>query len=443
MNPKADELDDTDVMKVFSPDFKKFYVKLILSNLTGSCLNFARFKPIAKKYMDLLDNGARIGYAFNESEQRLGSLPFSDWSVEAKLSNDKKNWILNGVKNKILDDNYDHYLVFARTTDYPEDELSSYKRKYEEPYDGVVCLLVDKKDLKISSDEVNNLDDKDFKYQKIDFTHQAIPRENELFEAEEYGCAALSCRGIGILLATSFQIGVLKALQSQIYKFLIDHKCEFLEGKAVQGVLTQLTEIIYTIEAMNYLVAAMYDSFDLKKFPDMTLETSILKSFTVDQSREYLVKLQTLLGSKLIDVSKFHSIVNLYDSLFDSSLHHRLFVGSMGAHYTGVYKVNDVIKSDIPLVYPTFMLWRKWTLRRNELDNPILDNDVSGHLHVKLIDEGDKLDYCLKRLEYGSYLIIERFKKVKNLKYLSLDINLFHFCFVFRYRTLMMSKCIC
>lgn len=366
-------------MKIYDSNYKNQFTKLVFHNLVGSCLMFAdQNKEIVQKYKQLMDQGAKIGFAFNETEQKMGSLPFSDWTTTAELSLDKNHWILKGEKNKLLNDDYDHYIVFARTNQYPEDEKANYKTRYEEPFDGIVCLLVDKNQLNISEDKENNLDDKEFKYQKINLDYVKIARENELFEAEEYGGSALSCRGLGILLTTSYQLGILKSLQRQFYKFLTENKSPFLNCKATQIQLVSLTDINYTIESMTYLIAAMYDSFDIKSFPDMTLETSILKSFTVEQSRQFLVKLQSLFGSKLFNVSKYHDLINLYDSLFDSSMHHRLFTGSTGAHHVGVYKVNDVIQSNLPFVYPSFQLWHKFKMSRNELDNPILDHDASG-----------------------------------------------------------------
>ena len=402
-------------MKIYDADFKNQYVHLIFHNLVGSCIMFAdQDKEVVKKYKSLMNEGAKIGFAFNETQSKLGSLSFTDWMTEAKLSADKKNWVLKGEKNKIFNENYDHYIVFAKTLDYPEDEKSNYKRKYEEPYEGIVCFLVDKKDLKISDDEANNLEDREFKYQKVELDYVQVARENELFESEEYGNSALSCRGIGILFTTSFQLGFLKSLQRQVYRFLNENKSEFLECKAVQSQLASLTEINYTIESMNYLIAAMFDSFDTKSFPDMTLEASILKSFTAEQSRQFLVKLQSLFGSKLMEISKYHNVVCLYDTLFDSSMHHRLFIGSMGAHFVGVFNVNDLIKINLPVVFPTFQLWHKLKMARNEIDNPLLDIDVSGHLQVKLSEEGNKLEYILKRLQYAGYISVQRFKKDVN-----------------------------
>lgn len=399
-------------MTAYDPNYKNLFVRVLLHNLAGSCLEFADpEREVVKKYKALLEQGARIGFAFNETEAKLGSLPFSDWSTVAELSEDKHSWIVSGAKNKLFNGDYDHYILFARTKQYPEDERAKYKTKYEEPYDGIVCFLVDKDQLQISSDETNNLDDPEFSYQQLKMEYLKVPRENELFEAEEYGCSALSCRGIGILFITSYQLGFLKSLQRQIYRFFVENKSQFLECKATQSILFSLTEINYTIEAMNYLVAAMYDSFDTKAFPDMTLETSILKSFTVEESRQFLVKLQSLFGSKLFEISKYHNLINLIDSLFDSSLHHRLFTGSMGAHFVGVFRVNDIIKLNLPVVYPSFQLYHKWRISRDELDNPVLSHDVRGHLQVKLSQEGDKLEYALKRLQYGAYLCVERYKK--------------------------------
>ena len=207
---------------------------------------------------------------------------------------------------------------------------------------------------------------------------------------------ALSCRGIGILFTTPYQLGFLKSLQRQIYRF-VESKSEFFECKATQSILFSLTEINYTIEAMNYLVAVMYDSFDTKAFPDMTLETSVLKSFTVEESRKFLRS----------EISKYHNLINL----IDLSLYHRLFTGSIGAHFVGVFRVNDIIKLNMPVVYPSFQLYHKWRISRDELDNPVLSHDIRGHLQVKLTEEGDKLGYALKRLQYGAYLCVERYKK--------------------------------
>lgn len=417
-------------MKIYDPDYKNQFVRLLLETLSGSCFTFAGLdKEICLKYRQLIEEGAKIGFAFNETEPKLGSLPFSDWTTVAKLSPDKTHWILNGLKNKLLNDDYDHYIVFAKTNDYPEDEKAKYVRKYEEPYDGVVCLLVDKKDIKVSEDESNSSEGEEFSYQQIEIDNLKVPRDSELFEAEEYGCFALSCRGMGILMNTSYVVGFLKSIQRQAYGFLIEKKSEFLDCKAVQNQLTNLTEINYTIESMVYLVAAMYDQFELNTFPDMTLETSILKSFTAEQSRQFLVKIQLLLGSKLMDVSKLHNVINLYDSLFDSGLHHRLFTASMGAHFVGVYNVNDVIKYNLPYVFPSYTLWKKWKMRKNELDSPILEHDVAGSLHVKLVEEGDKLEYCLKRLEYGAFLALDKYKNVSLYGFVILHCTNPHFSF--------------
>ena len=107
----------------------------------------------------------------------------------AKLSEGKKSWIVSSVKNKILNRKYDHYLLFARTKHYPEDEFAKYKtteavHQYEELYDGVVRFLIEKDQLQISRHEMNNLNDPEFNYQPLKLMYVHVLHENKLFGVE-------------------------------------------------------------------------------------------------------------------------------------------------------------------------------------------------------------------------------------------------------------------
>lgn len=104
-----------------------------------------QIKELAEKEMP------KLGFAYHDSHQNVGSFNYTQFSTTAALSNDKTFWVVNGEKRKILKDDYDYFVTFCRCSESP-DTLSLPQEGEFKPDDGMVVLLVPKDRVEISDD---------------------------------------------------------------------------------------------------------------------------------------------------------------------------------------------------------------------------------------------------------------------------------------------------
>ena len=395
------------------PSTHKLLIEMMLRNLAGSCHTMADNKELGERIKAILLGGQKIGFAWCEMEEKLGALPYIDWKSEARLNVDKSSWVLSGEKTYIKKDNYDYYLLFCRITHYPEDERPLQMLKPEDSNPGIVTFLVPRSLVQVIHEDNSESDGRLFEFQRIKFDQLTLPRDKyELFEAEEFGSLALSLRGVGHLNSSAVLLGMLKGLQKEVYEHLRSNRLPLLNCQLVEQKLCEMTNQIYTIESMLYLCSAMYDCFKMESWPDMSLEANATKVISIEYAREFLNTAQSLMGSKMLEVSRFHDLVNLLDTFLDNTIHHRLSLSLVGQHFIGQYKHEAVQKHNLAPFFPAFMLKYFISSRRQRKDDPIMNLDLKGHLHPSLRDQAIQLEYCVKRMEYAAeFALIHHHKR--------------------------------
>ena len=127
-------------------------VPLIIHNaLSYKCIYNTENENI--KQLFNTDQLSKVGFAYNESQPDLGSLPYNQWNSIAKITNDENGWVINGTKSRIFKDDYDYYVIFCKTSDVIERRTRPAFLKNDESLDGTVGLLVSKDLVKIENDD--------------------------------------------------------------------------------------------------------------------------------------------------------------------------------------------------------------------------------------------------------------------------------------------------
>ncbi|RWS02435.1 Acyl-CoA dehydrogenase-like protein [Dinothrombium tinctorium] len=408
-----------------NPDVQLLIFDLIIQN----CLSMAtiqeskneNLKEAIKEKFEQNPN-LKIGFAWNERSLPLGALPYPEWESVAKLTPDGSSWVISGSKNRILNQDYDYYIVFCRTTDYPDLERPVYMiDNRDEPNPGVVAVLLRRDQIaKVTDEGVEN----SVGYKTITFEGVSLPREHyEIFPAEEFGVKAQNAKGFGHVATASFILGQMKSLLNFTYNYLINERKPLLDCEIVQTLLCDMTRKIYALESVVYMVAAMYDCFDRDYGAHLYLEAATCKILAVEYGRDIYQKAQTVFGSKFLTASPFIDFINILDSFLDGSLHNRILVGLQGMKLLGTYTNDHVHKLNLGPFYPMYMIKhafkKSYYQKRSKL--PFSEWDIKGYLHPSLQHEADQLELCLQVLKHSAEFSLLRY--TKNISRHQCDIN--------------------
>ena len=394
--------------------------KSVINLLIHNCLSFAAIEwsdndDLRDKLLNVFNNNpdTKIGFAWSEKEPTLGSTNFVDWVSKAKLSEDQKSWIISGVKTRIIKEDYDYFIIFCRTNDYPEDEINENIKssfKSDKPQPGVVGFLISSKMIGSIEDEeiINGL-----VFQRIKFDNLLLSRENhQLIDASPLGIRSLNVKGIGLLGTSAYILGQLKTLLRECYRYLIDNKNGLLDCQSIERILCDITYKIYSLESCIFLTSQMFDSFEnIESNPEMHLEASICKILAIEYSHEILNSLQTIYGSKLLITSPLHDMINILDSFLENTLYHRLLISTFAMHFMGYMKHVHIYKKRMAPFYPLYAM-KEFFIRRRQVNNkPLMTLDLKGYVHPSLKNQADQLEYCVHQFEYAAEAVLVRWGK--------------------------------
>lgn len=236
----------------------------------------------------------------------------------------------------------------------------------------------------------------------------------ELLESEDLGTTALNVKGIGQLASSAIILGALKQALRNMYEFLVYDKVGLTNCQATQLLLSQCTNKIYSLEALLYLTASMYDAFETGS--DCHLEALTVKTFATTYAHEIIQIFQSIYGTRCLLTSSIHDLINVFDSFLDGAIHNRMYLAVRGVKTTGAWKHGLIRRLRLAPFYPVYTI--KYFIRqmRNRRDSVPLTMDFPGHLHPTLKSPGEWLEYTLKRLEYGVEILFFRHGQVRHLK---------------------------
>lgn len=122
--------------------------------------------------------------------------------------------------------------------------------------------------------------------------------------------------------------------------------------------ITEINKMIYSLESMIYMTASSFDSFDIKH-GDNFLQSWIVKTFSLEISFKILKIYRFLLDrQKFSNVvpHDIYDVLNLLDSLLDSSSTNRLLLGVYGLQQIGKWSFNHTAKMRLNLIYMSYFL---------------------------------------------------------------------------------------
>ncbi|KAJ6221492.1 hypothetical protein RDWZM_000037 [Blomia tropicalis] len=349
------------------------------------------------------DQNYKIAFAFGEPSTINQSSEFLKWNSKAKLTNDYKYWIISGEKNRIIQNDYSHYLIFCQTEEFVEQQKFDSNDLYKS---GIVGLLVpaDKLD-RIDSDGVDYFG---IDYQKIVFKDIKVDREQcELISARQDLTHIFNIKGCGQLATSAVVLGLLKQLLKNSYSYLVNNKLGLTECELVQHKLYQATSKIYSLESMIYMTAAMYDS--LESGANFESETMATKSLAIQYGYFVLEELRSIFGYRFPFSSTSMELIHSFDTFLDTSHSNRLLLGHRATEaYMKQFGFGKSRSTYISSIYSVsnYLKYRKLSRRYD-----VLTHEMTKYIHHNLHSACDWIESCLNRLDYSTNFNVNLYGK--------------------------------
>lgn len=216
----------------------------------------------------------KIAFAFSEPNLIPGDWPCYDFNAKADLSVDQRYWLVNGIKDGIIDDDeYDYFLLFAQNKDYPGSALRpEYLKQQPIPFHGMTAVLVKRDEVAKVTKYTRN----GFKFMQIQLDDLLVSRDQrEICESVVDGVTAMNAKGLLQLAYSSLILGQLKSLVAECNKFLIEKKTPLVSSQYMAGLFYQASQAIYKLESLIYYSTALHDGLYKKGYPELSLESSI------------------------------------------------------------------------------------------------------------------------------------------------------------------------
>ena len=355
---------------------------------------------------EILEKRPKIGFAYSEPTDNLGSLPYIHWETTAQLTNEGDSWFVNGSKGRILKDNYDYYLLFCRSEDFPEEAHKEFRRK--DQY-GIVTLLLPKDMLSIEDD---GTDSYGIEYQKITIKNLLLLREKyEVIKSEAKATQALNVKACGQLATSAVVLGLLKQLLKNTYNFIVNERVGLSECEIIQKILSESTRKIYTIESMLYLTAAAFDSFETGS--DISLESIAVKTMATENAFDVIKNLRSIYGSRYPVSSTAHDLINIFDSFLDCSVNNRMYLALRGLRTQGQWRHDHIRRMRLSPMYPVYVIKHfLGAIKKRRSDTLDFDLDLCGYLHPNLKWGADWLEFCVKKLDLSGEQLLKYHGKV-------------------------------
>ncbi|KAI1296726.1 Complex I assembly factor ACAD9, mitochondrial [Halotydeus destructor] len=411
---------------IFEAATQQTILSLIMCNTAVGTINSTDNMELKRRiYSDLNQKpNLKVAFAWSEDLDKFSVNPCLDWKTHAQVTNDKKYWVVSGSKSNIINEDYDFYLVFARTSDYPDDsgiekpEQPGFLLEQTTPYEGMVTILVPKEQIAVTEVYTEN----GVSYQRIEIQDIMLSREQfEVIPAQVDGVRAANFKGLGQLGLSAYILGQMKTSMEQVYLHLLTEKVALLSCELIGELLARMTHQVYALESTLYMAAAMFDSFETKANPEVHLEASIVKILAVEYGREFNKTLQQIYGTKMVTTSPLDDMLCIIDNLIESSMRSRLLIGYQGMEYVAEKKSRLVsrlkkgayanpLKSNFSLKF-----------KKSMVDSQRLVMDLQGYLHPGLQTPAEALERITRRLEYATEVTLGRWGSLQANRQSDLD----------------------
>jgi acyl-CoA dehydrogenase family protein 9 len=355
------------------------------------------------RYLPRLATGEWIA-AFCLTEAGSGS-DAASIQARAKLSEDKKTWILNGRKIWISNGGLANlFTVFAKTEKV---------NHIGEKHDVVTAFLVERDFGGITNGKPEDkLGIRGSNTCEVSFENTPVPAENVLGEVGDGFKVAVNILNSGRFSMGSSAAGVLKRLIGLTAEHAITRQQfgkPLMEFELIQEKFAKITCLTYAMESMAYLTAGMLDAYEN---PDCAVEAAIVKVFSsegcwygVSECLQILGGLGYMKDYPYERILRDARIAMIFEGTNEIL---RIFIALMGVQHAGIELQETVKKLRNPLMNPNFVIYQLWQRRRQSSDSPKLNLGLDGYLHPSLQVSATLLEYCVLRLQYGVEIVLTR-----------------------------------
>lgn len=402
--------------ELYSPhdnsDIEKFRVimEVIMNNVSLSLINASENEALSRRVMDELNQNPsmKIGFAWSEDRDKPSS-SFADWETEAVLSTDSKKWVVSGEKCSILAGDYDYYLLFCRTKDYPGSRRPAYLITQTLPYDGVVVLLIPKH----LCASIQEYWENGMKYQKIQLVDILLPIEDfEVAPAEVDGVRAHNYKSLAQLCLSSLMVGHMKLQLEETYSYFVKNKISLAQCELVGNELADLTESLYEVESALYFTSAMFDVLEKRGNPEVSLEGSLTKVMVTRAAQSFADHLVKLSGSSRTCFAPLNDWIYRCDNFLGDSFNETMRVAVCGMDLMIEQKAAmKPFMAQSPygtarITGAALLEFRRVTLF-TDYYQPL--KDLQGYLHPNLKQDAVFLEQMVRCLEYVAEIYFTRF----------------------------------
>ncbi|KAL1491807.1 hypothetical protein ABEB36_012349 [Hypothenemus hampei] len=372
---------------------------LIQQEMLGAqTLNKFANESLQKKYLHSIITGEKV-VAFALNEHNL--IDILNMNTTAKLSEDKKSWILNGTKSFVANGiSADFFIVIA---------VSERALLHEEQVSQLSAFIVDKDSKGVSWKKIEPTD---FELAEISFDNVEIPIENVIGKVNE---ADKILRGI----MSDFKLScgpscnaISKKTIDKLFQFFVEKSYENFDWLSTDAIRIKLGEIAmeyYVADSVTYLTAGLQDWYSNQ---DVEVESAIVKILSSEAAYRIssicldIVGLPATLKNHW--ARQFHEETLNYLTLHESNDSQKLFIAANGLQHAGQNITNRIKMLRNPLHFSTFWLKNLLFDGGQQNDNPKLDFDLAGHLHPSCNGPSKQLEYCVKRLQFATEILLTR-----------------------------------
>ena len=333
----------------------------------------------------------KIAFAYTEKHAALGSMLPADWTAEAKMK-DPNTWLVSGKKSYILDDDYDQYIIFCKTSSYVSESIEKEKDKpvgMNNNGIAITAFVVPKERL----DSIEVFEEAGIKYQCIRFPNLMLTTENMLLTPSESGVKVNDIKATAQLVLSSFLLGRMKSAAQSCGR----HMDAGNESTFSWDYMHQLLVKIYALESAIYYTAGLVDSYEGR---DVTAESMLVKVIANESSHEAVDIVQRIVGAGHPVAGPMHDMLEMYDSFMDCPLHCKMITAMHAFRMWGQYKNDHFHKKKLSLFYVRYW-FVDWYNRREDYDNESkLIFELDKILNPVFKKEAKLLEHMIVRMEY-------------------------------------------
>lgn len=381
---------------VLALDFNIPIVKTIIHNYLSMSTIFESENESLKNRL----KNKKVAYCFTEKHASLGVVTEYDWSAQAKRR-DANTWNITGSKSFVLDDKYDEYIIFCKTTDY-EQEM-----KYPEGYDippCIVAFVVPKERLEIESFSSGGIT-----YQTLTFPDLLLTEEEHLLirASEDNNVLIHSKRGLAQLAVSALMLGKMKSYYYNCVRILQDARQEVQNDKISQYFLMEFARKVFSLESTVYLISSMFDSFSGR---DMKLEGMASKIIASKYAEQITQILPSIIGHSNVNMGSLDDYFAFWDGFLEGKLFNQLIIGLSGLRLIGPYVDENVHKGNLKAFFPKHIITeaiRGWKRKRGSNEAEKLD--LATYVGADFEQEASELESLITKLKWSSEFVLHKY----------------------------------